>query len=54
MIKRMVDNMELNHNISPHSFRRSFATERNRVGQPIKVISILMGHEDEKTTWGYI
>lgn len=50
----MVDDMKLNHYISPHSFRRSFATERNRAGQPIKVIAKLMGHDDEKTTLGYI
>ena len=40
--------------ITPHSFRRSFATYKHRDHVPLRQISILMGHTDVKTTELYI
>ena len=40
--------------ISPHSFRRSFATYKYRNEVSLEKIARLMGHEDVKTTMKYI
>ena len=55
MLKKLVlSSSKVNENITPHSFRRSFATEHSRNGTPIEVLQKLMGHASIKTTQRYI
>ena len=41
-------------NIHPHRFRRTLATTLKKKGMPIEEISIILGHEDIRTTMKYI
>jgi site-specific recombinase XerD len=55
MVKKLVlSSPNANENITPHSFRRSFATEHSRKGTPIEHLQKLMGHASIKTTQRYI
>ena len=54
IIKKLAIKSKVNINISPHSFRRSFATNHHRHGVPILIISRMMGHSKIKTTERYI
>lgn len=54
MVYKLVIASHVNHNITIHSFRRSFATFHHRKGTPIESIQILMGHKSIKTTQRYI
>jgi integrase/recombinase XerD len=54
IIKRLIKKAEVNPNISPHSFRRSYATYQDKAGVEVKVISEAMGHANVKITESYI
>jgi site-specific recombinase XerD len=54
MICQRVKLAKLNKWISPHSFRRSFATLLDRKGARMSTIQKLLGHNDINTTLGYI
>ena len=54
MIQKLVEKSNVNARITPHAFRRSFATFHKRLKTPIEDISVLMGHENINTTKGYI
>lgn len=41
-------------NIHPHRFRRTLATNLKRKGMPIEEISVILGHEDIRTTMKYL
>ena len=41
-------------NIHPHRFRRTLATMLKKKGMPIEEISMILGHEDIRTTMKYI
>lgn len=45
---------EVNQKITPHSFRRSFATILHRSGYSMLIIKEKMGHKSIKTTQEYI
>lgn len=45
---------EIQKHITPHSFRRSFATNLYNNGTDVKKIQKVMGHKNVKTTLGYI
>ncbi|CAG8448202.1 813_t:CDS:2 [Racocetra fulgida] len=44
----------LNKQISPHTFRRSFATLSNKIGIRLTTIQKILGHSDIQTTSSYI
>jgi len=53
MLKRIEDKCGV-ENIHPHRFRRTLATILKKKGMPIEEISIILGHEDIRTTMKYI
>jgi len=54
MIRVLVAKSKVNKHITPHSFRRSFATFHSRNKVPMKNIQQLMGHASIMTTRMYI
>ena len=50
----MVAKSHSNVRITPHSFRRSFATYQHRIGTSDTDLMTLMGHNNIQTTQGYI
>lgn len=54
LIKKLCDDCKIQKNITPHSFRRSFATYKYRNDRDLQGLKILMGHENISTTQKYI
>lgn len=53
MVTRLVAEAGIDKNITPHSFRRSFATLALMAGVPVEVVQFDMDHEATRTTLGY-
>ncbi len=53
MIDKYVNEMALNKNISPHSFRHTFATHLLNGGADLRVVQELLGHTNISTTQIY-
>ena len=59
-IEKMIEGLirrcegKVNEEITPHSFRRSFATFLHRAGYSLMIIREKMGHKSIKTTQDYI
>jgi len=54
MIYRRNKKAVLNKHVSPHTFRRSFATLSNKTGIRLTTIQKILGHSDINTTTSYI
>jgi integrase/recombinase XerD len=54
MIKRKCERAKIAKNITPHTFRRSFATLLNSKGTRLTTIQKLLGHSNLETTASYI
>ena len=53
MMKRIEEKTGVS-NIHPHRFRRTLATGLSKKGMPVEEISMILGHEDVRTTMKYI
>ncbi len=54
LIKKYVDQLALNHNLSPHAIRHSFASHLLSRGADLRVIQELLGHVSLSSTQKYI
>lgn len=54
IIKQLAKKIELNKNISPHTFRHSFATHLLQNNADLRSIQLMLGHESITTTEIYV
>ena len=54
IIKQLAEKISLNKNISPHTFRHSFATHLLENGADLRAIQQMLGHESITTTEVYM
>ncbi len=52
--KRYAKSAKIKKNVTPHTFRRSFATHLIEAGYSLLIVQKLLGHSDIKTTQSYI
>tara|TARA_B110001450_G_scaffold235073_1_gene239507 strand:- start:10256 stop:11152 length:897 start_codon:yes stop_codon:yes gene_type:complete len=54
IVKKLAEKISLNKNISPHTFRHSFATHLLENGADLSAIQMMLGHESITTTEIYM